>query len=84
MGGSIVVMANDTDERLDSGMLLKCSRCGSWHEVRPNEADVGTTTAARDMLYWTCRGSRFFAGSVGGTARYPIKQRDDFSARRGA
>jgi hypothetical protein len=77
-------MADDTDERLHPGMLLKCSRCGSWHEVKSNEADVGTTTAARDMLYWTCRGDRFFAGNLGGTARYATRRRSDISARRDA
>jgi len=80
----MVAMSNDRTDRLQPDMLLKCSRCGSWHAVRPHEGDVGESAAANDMLFWVCEGQRFFAGSVGGRARLPIRRRDVVRGRRGA
>lgn len=60
--------------RLDDGMLLKCSKCGEWHTVRPSDGDVGESEHAKEMLYWLCRGRRFYAGQRGTVARMPIRQ----------
>lgn len=60
--------------RLDDGMLLKCSKCGEWHTVRPADDKAGDTDHAKDMLYWLCRGRRFYAGQRGAVARMPIRQ----------
>jgi hypothetical protein len=77
-------MPIDDSDRLQPDMLLKCSRCGCWHAVRPHDGDVGQSAAANDMLFWVCEGKRFFAGSLGGRARLPIRRREVVSGRRGA
>jgi len=60
--------------RLDDGMLLKCSKCGQWHAVRPADGNVGEAEHAREMLYWLCRGQRFYAGQRGSVARLPVRR----------
>jgi hypothetical protein len=56
-------------------MLLKCSRCGRWHEVRLDNEHAGETPHAREMLYWWCGSSRFYAGQMGSRSRHPIRFR---------
>src|SRR4051812_9232661 len=59
---------------LQPGDELHCPHCGSWHPVfAPNAAGTPATT---DMLSWECRGKRYFAGSMGGTARYDTRRSD--------
>ena len=60
--------------RLETGMLLKCSKCGEWHTVRPADGNVGEAEHAREMLYWPCRGRRFYAGQRGSVARTPLRR----------
>ena len=60
--------------RLETGMLLKCSKCGEWHTVRPADSNVGEAEHAKEMLYWLCRGRRFYAGQRGAVARLPIRR----------
>lgn len=66
---------NDETTRLEQDMLLKCSKCGRWHAVHLDRANAGQTDYANEMLYWHCGKSRYYAGHVGGTARYPVKAR---------
>ena len=70
-----------TTDPLEPDMLLRCSRCGRWHPVR---VDAGATGSAEGMLFWHCGSAKFYAGQVGGTARYPTKRRDVVNGRRGA
>jgi hypothetical protein len=58
---------------LEPDMLLKCSRCGRWHEVKP-EADA--TGSAVGQLFWRCGKAKFYAGNVGGMARRPFRRRE--------
>src|SRR4051812_36334781 len=59
---------------LNVGDELHCPHCGDWHPVfAPNAAGTPATT---DMLSWECRGARYFAGSIGGTARYETRRSD--------
>jgi hypothetical protein len=58
---------------LEPEMLLKCSRCGRWHEVRLDNEHAGETPHAREMLYWFCGGARYYAGQTGGRSRHPIR-----------
>ena len=60
--------------RLDIGMLLKCSKCGQWHTVRPADSDVGESDQAKEMLYWLCRGRRYYAGQRGAVVRQPLRR----------
>jgi len=57
--------------RLEDGMLLKCSKCDQWHTVRPADGP-GDTEHAKEMLFWLCRGRRFYAGQRGTVPRMPI------------
>jgi hypothetical protein len=66
------LMANET--RLEPEMLLKCSRCGRWHEVRLDNANAGDTPHAREMLYWFCGAARYYAGQLGGSSRHLLKR----------
>src|SRR3954464_13362733 len=59
---------------LNVGDELHCPHCCDWHPVfAPNAAGTPATT---DMLSWDCRGGRYFAGSIGGTARYETRRSD--------
>ena len=60
--------------RLEAGMLLQCSHCGEWHTVRPADGNVGESEHALAMLYWLCRGRRFYAGQRGAVPRMPIRR----------
>jgi hypothetical protein len=60
--------------RLEEGMLLKCSKCGEWHTVRLADGNVGEAEHAKEMLYWLCRGGRFYAGQRGSIGRLPIRR----------
>ena len=64
----------DDAPRLDDGMLLKCSKCDQGHTVQPADGNVGEAEHAKEMLYWLCRGRRFYAGQRGSVARMPIRR----------
>lgn len=68
-------MAAPDDPRLESDMLLKCSRCGEWHAVHFDRTNSGQADYANEMLYWWCGGGRFYAGQIGSIARRPVKRR---------
>ena len=61
------------DELLQPEMLLRCSHCGRWHEVRHDNEHAGETPHAREMLYRFCGNDRFYAGQVGGRSRHQLK-----------
>jgi hypothetical protein len=65
-------MADETS--LQPEMLLKCTRCKQWHEVRHDNEHAGQTPHAREMLYWFCGTARYYAGQVGGSSRHPIQR----------
>lgn len=76
MTGTVTAVGNArlmADELLQPEMLLKCTRCGKWHEVRHDNDHAGETPHAREMLYWWCGQARYYAGQVGGTSRHPVK-----------
>ena len=57
---------------LKGGDDLHCPHCHGWHSVfAPNTTGTPNTT---DMLSWDCRGARYYAGSIGGTARYETRR----------
>lgn len=45
------------------GDELRCPHCGAWHPLYQPFADH--TTAARDFLYFRCRGGEYFGGQLG-------------------
>lgn len=49
---------------------LKCKRCGSWHVVFGSRDSEEGTPYARTMLYVTCRGEMYYAG----TTRTPVPE----------
>jgi hypothetical protein len=60
--------------RLQAGILLNCPHCGDWHPVQPATGNVGESEHALAMLYWYCRGGRFYAGQGGSAGRLPLKR----------
>ena len=58
---------------LEPEMLLKCTRCGRWHEVYFDRENAGATDHAREMLYWKCGTARYYAGQAGSRSRHPIR-----------
>ena len=66
---------SEQDARLEPEMLLRCSRCGQWHEVHFDRENAGETEHARAMLFWKCRGAKFYAGQAGGYSRHVVKRR---------
>jgi len=69
------VAMSEEDARLEPEMLLRCSRCGRWHQVHFDRENSGGTDYANQMLYWWCGTARFYAGQAGGRPRRPIKRR---------
>jgi hypothetical protein len=57
---------------LEPDMLLKCSRCGQWHEVFEEPRAAGTS--AEGMLFWQCGGAKYFAGHAGKPSRHQAKR----------
>jgi hypothetical protein len=58
--------------RLQIGTLLRCPHCRAWHSVKAKHSE-GTEYTLR-MLYWDCRDASYYAGQIGGTARFPTKR----------
>jgi hypothetical protein len=54
------------------GDELHCPHCGDWHPVFAPNAEGTPNT--RDQLSWECRGSGYYAGTRGGTARYETRR----------
>ena len=58
---------------LQRGDLLHCPHCHQWHALTGGDAQSGLGHV-RAMLYFECGTGTYFAGSVGGQARYPTKR----------
>jgi hypothetical protein len=56
---------------LQVGNELHCPHCGCWHKMFAPYSD-GTDVMLR-MLFWECRGLRYFAGSIGGASRHATR-----------
>jgi hypothetical protein len=53
-----------SDEVLQPGEQFFCPRCRETH-VLEHEPETGTSPYAQDMLFFTCRGTRYYAGQIG-------------------
>ena len=51
--------------------------------VHLDRTHAGQTDYANEMLYWHCGTSRYYAGQVGRTARYPVRARGTVYCRLG-
>lgn len=49
----------------------ECPRCGAWHRLEAR--NTTGTLYERTMLYVTCRGKLFFAGTIGSASRYATR-----------
>lgn len=58
---------------LTSGAEQRCPRCGSWHVLGTRGDPDAGTAYERKMLYVTCRGDLYFAGSIGNASPYPLR-----------
>jgi hypothetical protein len=56
---------------LEADSLLRCPHCRRWHPVFIGHNSVTPYTQA--MLYFTCRGGRYYAGQLGQASRHPVK-----------
>jgi hypothetical protein len=50
-------------EHLQPGARIRCPHCRNWHPLFHGHADG--TDYTRQMLYFICRGQRFYAGQAG-------------------
>lgn len=66
------------ENALTPGDELRCSQCQGWHPV----AHVHTegTEYTRQMLYFECRGLRFYAGQRGLPCRHEIRRQSKHQA----
>ena len=58
---------------LSSGQQLRCPHCARWHVITGYPGSEGTAYTL-DMLFFDCREGRYYAGQVGGTSRFPVRQ----------
>jgi hypothetical protein len=57
---------------LDRGDEIRCPNCRRWHSI-----EIGATEGTPDtltMLYFTCGGLRYYAGSIGTPSRHPARR----------
>ena len=62
---------------LQPGSLVLCPHCGRWHPV-----SLGHTTGTpytQAMLYFMCRGGRYYAGQLGQTSRHRTRSPAPFA-----
>jgi hypothetical protein len=50
---------------------IRCPHCRQWHAVFYGHTEG--TDYTLQMLYFTCRGMRFYAGQAGQTSRHPTR-----------
>ena len=60
------------DRPLEPGDELHCLHCRRWHPVFAPHTEG--TDATLKMLYWECRGLRYFAGFVGAPSRHETRR----------
>jgi hypothetical protein len=63
-------MQPDTN-RLHPGSHIRCPHCRQWHSVYHGHTEG--TDYTLQMLYFTCRGLRYYAGQDGYASRHPTK-----------
>ena len=57
---------------LQPGVDIRCPHCRDWHAVEPrHESGTAYTTA---MLYFSCRGSTYYAGQRGHPSRHETRR----------
>lgn len=61
----------DSTLRLQPGTQILCPLCRKWHAVTSIHTE-GTDYTVR-MLYFVCRGLRYYAGQGGLTSRHRVK-----------
>ena len=61
----------DRPEQLQIGSLVLCPHCRKWHPVVKGHTE-GTEYTQR-MLYFACRGGRYYAGQVGQESRHQTR-----------
>jgi hypothetical protein len=66
---------DDRAPRLRAGARVRCPHCRRWHQVF--SAHTEGTPYTRAMMYFECRGGRYYAGQEGQTSRHPTRAHDD-------
>lgn len=59
------------ERALEPGDEIRCLHCRRWHPVYQPHTEG--TVATLLMLYFDCRGLRYFAGFVGSPSRHPSR-----------
>jgi hypothetical protein len=57
---------------LEPGDEIHCLHCHRWHPVHCRPAASETPDSTR-MLFWECRGHRYYAGHVGTQSHHPAR-----------
>lgn len=58
-------------ETLGVGLEQSCPRCGQWHVLEAR--NTAGTPNERALLYVTCRGLVYFAGTMGTPSSQPLR-----------
>jgi hypothetical protein len=56
---------------LRDGAQIRCPHCRQWHSVSHGHTEG--TDYTLQMLYFTCRGLRYYAGHDGYPSRHPMR-----------
>src|SRR5262245_4220077 len=59
---------------LAPGVEVRCPHCDAWHRVHP--AATEGTEETRSMVFFLCRGGRYFAGSLGYPSQFQTRRTD--------
>jgi hypothetical protein len=59
---------------LQPGDLVRCPKCGQFHEAKLADG-VPSTEYANVMLYVWCGKDPYYVGQVGGSSRHEIQKR---------
>ncbi len=59
-------------ERLAPGVELRCPHCGRWHAITKYPGTEGTAYTL-EMMFFECMKGRYYAGQIGGAARFPTR-----------
>jgi hypothetical protein len=57
---------------LRPGDEVHCPHCRRWHQVAAS--NVEGTEYTRLMLFWQCRGGRYYAGQIGTSSRHETRR----------
>lgn len=56
---------------LAPGLSIRCEICGAWHTLQHDA--IESTPYANEMLYFECRGGRYYAGQAGDPSRHQAR-----------